>query len=1044
MRYGGAFVSIAVATGVRLLPDPVPGIQFPFATAFIAILVTGYYGGFWPALTALILGALAADFFLLPPQWSFGLSSPDQEFGMVLYLLTGLAIALLAGSMHSTQRALCAANHVLEIRIGERTKELAAANQELRASDERNRLLVQGVSSHAIFMLDTSGQVTTWNPGTARIYGYKVEEIVGQHLSRFYTSEDNASGRPQQELQIAIEKGCYEEEGRRVRKDGSRFLATVTITPMHNDAAQLVGFVKVTRDITKRKELANALEEAARFNRATLNGLSSQIAILDEIGTIIAVNQTWDSFAASNGYVSEQTWIGTNYLTVCDRSAELGSADRAIVAAGIRRVLSRSIPQFACEYPWHTPTENYWFAVRVTPFPGEGPQRVIVAHEDITELKLATEGLRRALTEHTRRQHENITELKLVTEGLRASEERLRVMIEGVSAHAIFMLDAGGDILTRNREAEQIDGYTADEIIGKHYSCLFPPERVADGLPMQELELAIAAGRMNVEGWRIRKNGSRFWTSGTLAALYDEDHIVKGFSMITRDLTAQRRNDELLRSVLGHTLDAIVIIDERGTVAMINLAGEKMFGRAAAEVIGENFNLLLPEPYHSEYDGYLANYLPTRKPRIVGLNREVQGLRKDGSTFPMELTVTEFQLDGQRHFVGIVRDITEKKKLEAQLHQSQKMEAFGQLAGGVAHDFNNLLTVIFGYSELLLMALPPEDANRNMVSEIHRASQRAASLTRQLLAFSRQQVLEPRVLDLNAVIKDTATMLRRLIGEDIHFTTVLRPNISSVKVDPGQIEQVILNLAVNARDAMPQGGKLTLETSDIELDESYTKVHAEVQPGRFVLLAISDTGCGMTPEVKARVFEPFFTTKGVGKGTGLGLAVVHGIVEQSNGSIDLDSEVGVGTTFKIYLPTVEERQTNILDPGLARSSGGSETILLVEDEDGVREFAARSLQELGYTVLKASGGSAAVELMVSRREKIDLLVTDVVMPELNGRQLAEILLKSIPELKIIFVSGYTDDSIVRHGVLQANVAFLQKPFTPNSLACKVREVLDQQ
>ena len=372
------------------------------------------------------------------------------------------------------------------------------------------------------------------------------------------------------------------------------------------------------------------------------------------------------------------------------------------------------------------------------------------------------------------------------------------------------------------------------------------------------------------------------------------------------------------------------------------------------------------------------------------------------------------------------------------------MEAFGQLAGGVAHDFNNLLTVIFGYSELLLMALPPEDANSNMVSEIHRASQRAASLTRQLLAFSRQQVLEPRVLDLNAVIKDTATMLRRLIGEDIHFDTVLCPNISAVKVDPNQIEQVILNLAVNARDAMPQGGKLTLETSDIELDESYTKVHAEVQPGRFVLLAISDTGCGMTPEVKARVFEPFFTTKGVGKGTGLGLAVVHGIVEQSNGSIDLDSEVGVGTTFKIYLPTVEERQTNILDPGLARSSGGSETILLVEDEDGVREFAARSLQELGYTVLKASGGSAAVELMVSRREKIDLLVTDVVMPELNGRQLAEILLKSIPELKIIFVSGYTDDAIVRHGVLQANVAFLQKPFTSNSLACKVREVLDQQ
>jgi PAS domain S-box-containing protein len=616
--------------------------------------------------------------------------------------------------------------------------------------------------------------------------------------------------------------------------------------------------------------------------------------------------------------------------------------------------------------------------------------------------------------------------------------------VDGVSDHAILMLDPEGTILTWNRGAQRMDGYEAEEIVGRHYSCLFTPELIAAGKPAQELKQAAAVGKVEVEGWRIRKNGSRFWVNGTLAALYDENGQVKGFAKITRDLTAKRRNDELLQSVLNHTLDGIIGIDERGTISMINRAGETLFGRSGSEVVGQNVKVLMPEPYHAEHDGYLANYQRTGEAKIIGIGREVQGLRKDGSTFPLDLAVTEFQLDNQRYFVGIVRDISDRKKLENQLHQSQKMEAFGQLAGGVSHDFNNLLTVILGYSDMLLAKLPADDPKTRMVGQIHRAGERAASLTRQLLAFSRQQVLETKVLDLNAIVADIEKMLRRLIGEDVQISIVLAPEISAVKVDAGQIEQVIINLAVNARDAMPQGGKLTIETKNADLDEFYAKTHVEARPGRFVMLAISDTGGGMTPEVKARIFEPFFTTKGVGQGTGLGLAVVHGIVKQSGGNVDVYSEAGIGTTFRIYLPGVEQPAAALPGSAPEAPTQGQETILLVEDEDNVRDLATVVLEGCGYRVFTAPEGLAALQLMATCREAIDLLVTDVVMPQMGGRKLAETLLAEHPELRVLFMSGYTDDAVVRHGVLQANANFLQKPFTPTSLARKVREVLDHE
>ena len=391
-----------------------------------------------------------------------------------------------------------------------------------------------------------------------------------------------------------------------------------------------------------------------------------------------------------------------------------------------------------------------------------------------------------------------------------------------------------------------------------------------------------------------------------------------------------------------------------------------------------------------------------------------------------------------------IGELIERKRLEEQYQQAQKMEAIGLLAGGVAHDFNNLLTVIAGYSELMLAKLPADDPMGPLVGEIHQAGERAAHLTRQLLAFSRKAVIEPRVLDLNAVVLDTEKMLRRLIGEDISLTTVPGPLLRPVKADAGQLEQIVVNLAVNARDAMPRGGKLTIETANVELDEHYTRMHAGLKPGRYVMLAVSDTGCGISAEVQTRIFEPFFTTKGPGKGTGLGLATVYGIVKQAGGHISVYSEVGCGTTFKVYLPPADERAA----PGKSHhgtriAPDGNETIVLVEDEDAVRGIARLALEMHGYHVLDARNGADALRFCEQHEGPIHLLITDVVMPDMGGREIAERLATCKPGTRVLYLSGYTDDAVVRHGILQADVAFLQKPFTPIALAHKVREVLDQ-
>jgi two-component system, cell cycle sensor histidine kinase and response regulator CckA len=415
---------------------------------------------------------------------------------------------------------------------------------------------------------------------------------------------------------------------------------------------------------------------------------------------------------------------------------------------------------------------------------------------------------------------------------------------------------------------------------------------------------------------------------------------------------------------------------------------------------------------------------------------------KSGRILDVDVAAQKIQYDGTSAVLCVLVDVTDRRHLEEQFRQSQKMEAVGMLAGGVAHDFNNLLTIITGYSQLLLIGLPEDDDRRHSAEQIIKAGERAAALTRQLLAFSRRQVLQPRVLELNKLVGSLGQMLQRLIGEDVELRLNLNEDLGRVNADPGQLEQVIMNLVVNARDAMPKGGILTLETANVRLDTGYTGRHISVEPGIYVMLAVSDTGHGMDEATRKRLFEPFFTTKEQGKGTGLGLSTVFGIIKQSGGSLEVYSVPGQGTSVKVYLPRIDQAAVAEAGDTAPRSRRGSETILLVEDEEMVRTLVRETLQREGYRVLEASGPVEARSISDAYRGPIHLLITDVVMPKQSGREMAEVLYRQRPDMRILYMSGYTDNAIVNSGILEREAAFLQKPFSPQTLAHKVRDVIE--
>jgi PAS domain S-box-containing protein len=636
---------------------------------------------------------------------------------------------------------------------------------------------------------------------------------------------------------------------------------------------------------------------------------------------------------------------------------------------------------------------------------------------------------------------EDITERKQAEGELLASEIRYRRLFE--AAHdGVLILDAdSGEIKDVNPFLTDLLGFSRTELLGKKLWDLgFWKDVFFSKVGFIELR---SKGYIRYDDLPLETRDGRRIAVEFVSNVYLADHQ-RVIQCNIRDISARKRAEAertRLITAIEQSAEAVVITNTNGDIEYVNPAFTRITGYSREEALAQNPRILKS----GKQDPALYQELWSTISQGKTWRGEVINRRKDGSLYNEQMVITPVQDEQGKvtHFIAVKQDVTEHKHLEEQVRQAQKMEAVGQLAGGVAHDFNNLLTIINGYSELVLGRLKPNDPMQGYLEEIKKAGERAASLTRQLMAFSRLQVLSPRVLDLNALVAEVQKMLRRLIGEDIELTTVQGPALGRVMADPGQIEQILMNLAVNARDAMPQGGKLVIETANVDLDDAYARTHGVVTPGHYVMLAVSDSGCGMDAETQVHIFEPFFTTKELGKGTGLGLATVYGIVKQSGGYIWVYSEPGKGTTLKVYLPRVEDVDESVQAPEPSvYTPSGTETILLVEDEEAVRALASKILQALGYKVIESANPEDALRIGEHYKEPIHLLLTDVVMPRMSGREVAERLAVLLPDLKVVYMSGYTDDSVVRHGVLETGTAFLQKPFTPAALARKIREVLD--
>jgi PAS domain S-box-containing protein len=634
-------------------------------------------------------------------------------------------------------------------------------------------------------------------------------------------------------------------------------------------------------------------------------------------------------------------------------------------------------------------------------------------------------------------------------EELQRSAAQVRLLLDS-TAEGIYGLDLEGRFTFVNFACVSMLGYKSpDDLLGKVAHDLIHHSRL-DGTPCPMEECVIY--RALRDGREARSDSEVLWRAdGTsLTAAHWSHPVVQGgrsvgsvvtFIDVTERELAQRQmrqSDERFRRLFESNTIGIVIADLSGTTVEANDVYLHMLGYTRQELVEGKIRWddITPPEYRDR------DRLAVEELRRTGVSPpwEKELLRKDGSRVPVLLGVAMLEAS-EGSCIAYIVDLSKSRHLEDQLRQAQKIEAIGQLAGGIAHDFNNLLTAILGYSEMLEGQLADNAPLLSEVREIQKAGDRAASLTRQLLAFSRLQVLEPTVLDLNEIVRNFEKMWTRLISEDIDLVTALHPELGLVRADAGQLEQVIMNLVVNSRDAMPSGGKLTIETANVELDEAYARQHVSVRPGNYVMFAVSDTGVGMDATTQARIFEPFFTTKEMGKGTGLGLSTAYGIVKQSGGYVWVYSEPGKGSTFKVYLPRVEGVPAAAYPARPAAPPRGDETILLVEDEELVRKLAHTLLEGLGYTVLEAPGGEHALEIARTHPGPIHLVLTDVVMPGMGGADLASRLHAARPGLRVLYMSGYTDDAIVRHKVLEPGTSFLQKPFTPAVLARKVREAL---
>jgi len=638
-----------------------------------------------------------------------------------------------------------------------------------------------------------------------------------------------------------------------------------------------------------------------------------------------------------------------------------------------------------------------------------------------------------------------------VEDKLKRMEQWLATTLKSIG-DAVIATDPAGMITFMNPVAEALTGWAQADGLGRPLTEVFVARLESTQNQIENpVERVLREGMIidiAPDTYLVARDGRTIAISDSAAPIRDDQGTISGVVLVFRDVTKNKRTEQALRSsearyrlLAEYSRDLIVLLDRQGNVRYASPSHTAVFGVPPENLLGQSLFTLI----HPDDQAHVWAALGDLDRVGASAAIEFRLCATSGDWIVVEAILAPIMgatID-ESGVLFSARDITERKRLETQLFQSQKLDSIGRLAGGVAHDFNNLLTVITGHADMVLETMSPNDPARGDLKELRKATDRAASLTRQLLAFARKQILESRVRQLNDLILDTDKLLRRLIGEDIDLNTLLAPDLGQVRVDTGQIEQVLINLAVNARDAMPDGGKLTIETRNVVLDDAYTESRVGVSPGAYVMLAVSDTGIGMNHATLHRIFEPFFTTKAAGQGTGLGLATCYGIIKQHGGNIWVYSEMGQGTTFKIYLPRVAEAAAPTAQPDEPTDTPrGTEVVLLVEDESAVRHLAARVLRAQGYTVLEAGNGEEALQIIQMHSGVIDLLLTDVVMPEMSGKALADRVVRRYPAIRVLFISGYTDRAIVHHGQLERDVLCLQKPFTLRALAQKVREVLD--
>jgi two-component system, cell cycle sensor histidine kinase and response regulator CckA len=778
-------------------------------------------------------------------------------------------------------------------------------------------------------------------------------------------------------------------------------------------AADLVGeagiFVAVALLASRVKE-QHASERAARqIVEGIINAIPARVFWK---GTDLVYLGCNAAFARDAGFADPQDVIGKD-------DYQMGWRDQAeLYRADDRRVIESGRSKSLIEEPQTNPEGNA-LVLLTTKVPLRGPKGEVVG-------VLGT--------------YMDITERRKAEEALRASEVRYRRLFESAK-DGILILDAQtGMIVDVNPFLVELLAFSRESFLGKKvWELGFFKDFVANQANFAELQ---QEKYVRYEDMALETSDGRRIEVEFVSNVYEVSHE-KVIQCNIRDVSERKRAQESsvrLATAVEQSAEAIVITDANGSILYTNPAFEKTTGYTSAEVLGQNPRILKSGRQDAEFYRQMWTVLSQGGVWSGHLINK----RKDGTLFEEDATISPVR-DGAGqivNYVAVKRDVSNEIRLEQQLFQAQKIEAIGRLAGGVAHDFNNLLGVITGYGGIVHRRLAAGDPLKGKVEQILKAAERAAGLTRQLLAFSRKQVLQPEILDLNVVVSDMDKMLRRLIGEDVEFTTLLDPHLGSVRADPGQIEQIMMNLAVNARDAMPDGGRLTIETRNADLGADYAATHPPTPTGSYVALVVTDTGSGMDAATQARIFEPFFTTKEAGKGTGLGLATVYGIVKQSEGYIWVYSEVGVGTTFKIYLPRIDEQAAvaRRQEPGpLLR---GSETVLLVEDEESLRELLREVLEANGYSVLVARDGAEVSKIAEAHTGTIHIMVTDVVMPGMSGPKILDLIAPTRPGMKVLFLSGYSDESVTRHGLVGPGRAFLSKPFGPEVLLRKVRESLD--